>query len=101
MVSLYSFFLLENRDKMSRGDYKKRAGKKKYTMGTMTRQGVEKSLSEVTAAAFKRNYPVPPTAQDTPLTHKVKMYHNSFYIAGETTRPLDQALFFCNICVVF
>ena len=79
---------------MSRGDYKKRAGKKKYTMGTMTRQGVEKSLSEVTAAAFKRNYPVPPTAQDTPLTHKVKMYHNSFYIAGETTRPLDQALFF-------
>jgi len=75
---------LECLDKMSKGEYTRRAQreKKKYTMGSMTRQGVEKSLSEVTAATFKRNYPVPPSLHKTQLSLNVKMYHNSFYIAG-------------------
>jgi len=75
---------LECLDKMSKGAYTKRAQheKKKYTSGSMTRQAVEKSLSEVTAATFKRNYPVPPSMHQTQLSFTVKMYHNSFYIAG-------------------
>ena len=39
-------------------------------------------LLVTTPSTFKRNYPVPPLIQNTPLTHKVKMYHNSFYVAG-------------------
>jgi len=74
---------LESLDKMCQGAYsKKQAHKKRYNAGSMTRQAVEKSLGEVSDTNFKRNYPVPPLIQDTPLTHKVKMYHNSFYVAG-------------------
>ena len=55
---------------------------KKYHMGLVTRQGAEKSLHNVTSEHFKQHYPVPPKPLDTSLTCKVKMYHNSIYIAG-------------------
>ena len=55
---------------------------KKYHMGLVTRQGAEKSLQNVTAGHFKQYYPVPPKPLETMLTCKVKMYHNSIYIAG-------------------
>ena len=51
-------------------------------MGLVTRQGAEKSLQNVTAGHFKQYYPVPPKPLETMLTCKVKMYHNSIYIAG-------------------
>ena len=56
---------------------------KKYHMGLVTRQGAEKSLHNVTSEHFKQHYPVPPKPLDTSLTCKVKMYHNSIYIAGK------------------
>ena len=55
---------------------------KKYHMGLVTRQGAEKSLQNVTAEHFKQYYPVPPKPLESMLTCKVKMYHNSIYIAG-------------------
>ena len=56
---------------------------KKYHMGLVTRQGAEKSLQNVTAEHFKTHYPVPPQPPETSLKYKVKMYHNSIYIAGK------------------
>ena len=68
---------------MCEEEYKNRAkNHKKYHMGLVTRQGAEKSLQNVTSEHFKRHYSVPPKAPETALRHKVKMYHNSIYIAG-------------------
>ena len=63
---------------------------KKYHMGLVTRQGAEKSLQNVTAEHFKQHYPVPPKPLDTSLTCKVKMYHNSIYIAGMILDIIDK-----------
>ena len=52
-------------------------------MGLVTRQGAEKSLQNVTAQHFKSYYPVPPKPPETALKYKVKMFHNSIYIAGK------------------
>ena len=68
---------------MCEEEYKNRAkNQKKYHMGLVTRQGAEKSLQSVTSQHFKCHYPVPPKPPETALRHKVKMYHNSIYIAG-------------------
>ena len=55
---------------------------RKYHMGLVTRQGAEKSLSEVSEKKFRVNYSVPPTVPDQAVEAKVKMYHNSIFIAG-------------------
>lgn len=69
--------------KMCEEEYRDRQkNHKKYHMGLVTRQGAEKSLQNVTAEHFKTHYPVPPQPPETSLKYKVKMYHNSIYIAG-------------------
>ena len=57
---------------------------KKYHMGLVTRQGAEKSLQTVPSKHFKAHYPVPPNLSQALLKYKVKMYHNSIFIAGKT-----------------
>ena len=57
---------------------------KKYHMGLETRQGAEKSLQTVPSKHFKAHYPVPPNISQALLKYKVKMYHNSIFIAGKT-----------------
>ena len=69
---------------MCEQEYKNREkNHKKYHMGLVTRQGAEKSLQNVTAQHFKSYYPVPPKPPETALKYKVKMFHNSIYIAGK------------------
>ena len=69
---------------MCEGEYKQRQKlHKKYHMGLVTRQGAEKSLQTVTAQQFKLHYPVPPKPSGVELKYKIKMYHNSIYVAGE------------------
>lgn len=51
-------------------------------MGLVTRQGAEKSLQTVPSKHFKAHYPVPPNISQARLKFKVKMYHNSIFIAG-------------------
>ena len=64
-------------------EYAMRAKKhRKYHMGLVTRQGAEKSLSEVSEKKFRTHYTVPPTAPVQAVEAKVKMYHNSIFIAG-------------------
>jgi hypothetical protein len=64
-------------------EYKMRAKKhRKYHMGLVTRQGAEKSLSEVSDKLFRANYTVPPTIPDQAVEAKTKMYHNSIFLAG-------------------
>ena len=55
---------------------------RKYHMGLVTRQGAEKSLQTVTSQLFKLHYPVPPTSPRKALNYKVKMSHNSIFVAG-------------------
>ena len=70
--------------KMCADEYEMRAKKhRKYHMGLVTRQGAEKSLSEVSEKQFRANFSVPPTLPDQPVEGKVKMYHNSIFFAGK------------------
>ena len=70
---------------------------RKYHMGLVTRQGAEKSLSEVSEKKFRTHYTVPPTAPVQAVEAKVKMYHNSIFIAGtggsENWKHLNSGLF--------
>ena len=56
---------------------------KVYHMGLVTRQAVEKSLTGVSNDEFKQHYPVPPKVPCHQFGSKVKMYHNSIYLAGK------------------
>ena len=75
---------------MCSDEYAMRAKKhRKYHMGLVTRQGAEKSLSEVSEKKFRAHFPVPATIPDRPVEAKaVKLYHNSIYFAG-LTYPSD------------
>jgi hypothetical protein len=61
-------------------------------MGLVTRQGAEKSLSDVSEKQFRANFAVPPTLPDDAVEARVKMYHNSIYIAGEAMRSQTPVL---------
>ena len=68
---------------MCKGEYENRAkNRKQFHMGLITRQGAEKSLSEVTAKTFRSHYPVPPSVPEEEMASKIKMYHNSIFMAG-------------------
>ena len=43
---------------------------------------ISKRVTDLTEH-FKTHYPVPPKPPETALKYKVKMYHNSIYIAGK------------------
>jgi hypothetical protein len=68
---------------MCADEYAMRAKKhRKYHMGLVTRQGAEKSLSDVSEKQFRANFAVPPTIPDQAVEAKVKLYHNSIFFAG-------------------
>ena len=69
--------------KMCHEEYSKRAkNHKKYHMGLVTRVGIEKSLQDVPEAHFRQFYSVPPDQQELPLTWKVVLKHDNFFVAG-------------------
>ncbi len=72
---------------------------RKYHMGLVTRQGAEKSLSEVSEKRFRANYTVPPSVPDQAVEAKAKMYHNSIFLAGSLLfNDFQHFLTLENIC---
>jgi len=75
-------------------EYKERAKKVNvYNMGVYSRQGVEKSIADVTYAQMCAHAPVPPIAAEHPFQLDFRMSRNSFYVGGrycKYTRYLPQ-----------
>merc|ERR1719228_926783 len=70
-----------------------------YNMGVFSRQGVEKSLEDVSMQQFMKHYPVPPTEPDSTFDLSIKMFRNSSFLGGrycKYSRELPQTPWIIN-----
>lgn len=70
-----------------------------YNMGVFSRQGVEKSLEDVSMQQFMKHYPVPPTEPDANFDLSIKMFRNSSFLGGrycKYSRELPQTPWIIN-----
>jgi len=81
-------------------EYKKRAKNVHvYNMGVFSREGVMKSLTNVSTEKFSAHYPCPPLVPDTDFSVSTKMLRTSVYLAGrycKYSRFLPQTPWFVN-----